>query len=125
MPIVLLALVIFLVTCRFFIISLKVFSCRNPEYYGDEHLRNTADEDLVHRTGVSAANYDSHSVPQQPEVLKEETPDTTQGNQYSFPSSTPGYPYDNSQQLNAAFNNQQQTTSQVQNIAPFSSVMVM
>lgn len=93
---------------------------RNPEYYGDEHLRNTADESLIHRAGVSPGNYESPSVPQ-PEVLKEETPEA-QANQYTFPSSAPGYTYENSQQLNAAFNNPQ-TSSQMQNITPFSSVM--
>ncbi|KAF9672568.1 hypothetical protein SADUNF_Sadunf11G0055700 [Salix dunnii] len=94
---------------------------RNPEYYGDEHLRNAVDESLVHRAGVSAANYDSSSVPQS-ETLKEETSEATQGNQYAFPSSTPGFSYENTQQLNAAFNNPQ-TSTQMQNIAPFSSVM--
>ncbi|KAJ6979387.1 hypothetical protein NC653_027518 [Populus alba x Populus x berolinensis] len=94
---------------------------RNPEYYGDEHLRNTVDESLVHRAGVSATNYDSSSVPQS-ETLKEETSEATQGNQYAFPSSTPGYSYENTQQLNVAFNNPQ-TSNQMQNIAPFSSVM--
>ncbi|KAG5254602.1 kinase-related protein [Salix suchowensis] len=93
---------------------------RNPEYYGDEHLRNTVDESLVHRAGVSAANYDTPSVPQA-ETLKE-TSESSQGNQYAFPSSTPGYSYENTQQLNAAFNNAQ-TSNQMQNIAPFSSVM--
>ncbi|KAJ6751689.1 hypothetical protein OIU85_002146 [Salix viminalis] len=93
---------------------------RNPEYYGDEHLRNTVDESLVHRVGVSAANYDTPSVPQA-ETLKE-TSESSQGNQYAFPSSTPGYSYENTQQLNAAFNNAQ-TSNQMQNIAPFSSVM--
>ncbi|XP_011045309.1 PREDICTED: uncharacterized protein LOC105140253 isoform X2 [Populus euphratica] len=94
---------------------------RNPEYYGDEHLRNAVDESLVHRAGVSATNYDSSSVPQS-ENLKEETSEATQGNQYAFPSSTPGYSYENTQQLNVAFNNPQ-TSTQMQNIAPFSSVM--
>ncbi|XP_021598530.1 uncharacterized protein LOC110604598 isoform X3 [Manihot esculenta] len=93
---------------------------RNPEYYGDEHLRNTADENLIHRTGASPVHYDSPSVPQ-PEVLNE-TPEAAQVNQYAFPSSAPGYTYDNAQQLNAAFNNPQ-TSSQIQNVAPFSSVM--
>ncbi|KAF2282814.1 hypothetical protein GH714_043105 [Hevea brasiliensis] len=96
------------------------FSSRNPEYYGDEHLRNTADENLIHGPGMSPGNYDSPSVPQ-PEVL-EETPEAAQVNQYAFPSSAPGYTYDNAQQLNAAFNNPQ-TSSQMPNVAPFSSVM--
>lgn len=98
-------------------------SCRNSEYYGDEHLRNTADENLMHRAGVNAGNYDSASVPQA-EVLKEEPPEAAQVNQYTFPSSATGYNYEDSQQSNAAFSNPQ-TSSQMQNIAPFSSVMVI
>ncbi|KAJ8761921.1 hypothetical protein K2173_006523 [Erythroxylum novogranatense] len=94
---------------------------RNPEYYGDEHLRSTADESLVHRTGVNAGNFDSPSVPQ-PEVLKEESIEVSQGNQYAFHSTTPDYPYENTQQLNDVFNNPQ-TSSQMQNIASLSSVL--
>ncbi|OAY29101.1 uncharacterized protein LOC110601137 isoform X2 [Manihot esculenta] len=94
---------------------------RNSEYYGDEHLRNTADENLMHRAGVNAGNYDSASVPQA-EVLKEEPPEAAQVNQYTFPSSATGYNYEDSQQSNAVFSNPQ-TSSQMQNFAPFSSVM--
>ncbi|KAM5587770.1 hypothetical protein ABKV19_006291 [Rosa sericea] len=92
---------------------------RNPDYYGDEHLINTSDGSLVHRTGASAGDYDSPSV-SQPEVLKQETPEAGQGIQYTFPSA-PGFAYDSSQQLNMAFSHPQ--SSQVQNNAPFSSVM--
>ncbi|EEF42715.1 conserved hypothetical protein [Ricinus communis] len=94
---------------------------RNTEYYGDEHLRNAADDNLIHRAGVSPGNYDSPAGPQ-PEVLKEETPEAAQGNQYAFPSSASGYTFENSQQLNAAFSNPQ-TSSQMQNMTPFSNVM--
>ncbi|WCJ27321.1 hypothetical protein M5689_009074 [Euphorbia peplus] len=94
---------------------------RNTDYYGDEHLRNSADENLMHRAGMNPGNYESPAVPQ-PEVLKEEIPEAVQGNQYAFPPSAPGYSYDNSQQLNAAFSNQP-TSSQMQNINQFSSVM--
>lgn len=97
-------------------------SCRNPEYYDDEHLRSTADENLIHRTGHSAGDYDSTSV-SQAEVLKQETSEAGQGNQYSFPSAAPGFAYESSQQLNVAFTHTQ-TSSQMQNLAPFSSVMV-
>ncbi|XP_065880103.1 uncharacterized protein [Euphorbia lathyris] len=94
---------------------------RNTDYYGDEHLRNSADENLIHRSGMSPGNYESPAVPQ-PEVLKEEIPEAAQGNQYAFPPSAPGYCYDNSQQLNAAFSNPP-ASSQMQNINQFSSVM--
>ncbi|CAI0452155.1 unnamed protein product [Linum tenue] len=95
---------------------------RDPEYYADEHLRSTAEDDLVHRTSnVNAGNYDSPAVPQ-PQVLQEETQEAAQGNQYAFASSTPGYNYENTQHLDASFNSQQ-PSSQMQNIAAFSSVM--
>ncbi|XP_031284503.1 GBF-interacting protein 1-like [Pistacia vera] len=94
---------------------------RTPEYYGDEHLRSTSDANIVHRPNVSAGDYDPPSV-SQPEVLKQETPEVAQENQYSFPSSAPGYTYENAQQLNTAFPHQQ-ASSQMQNLVPFSSVM--
>ncbi|CAI0451965.1 unnamed protein product [Linum tenue] len=95
---------------------------RDPEYYADEHLRSTTEDDLVHRSSnVNAGNYDSPAVPQ-PQVLQEETQEAAQGNQYAFASSTPGYNYENTQHLDASFNSQQ-PSSQMQNIAAFSSVM--
>ena len=99
------------------------FPCRNTEYYGDEHLGTTSDGNLIHRTGASAGEYDSSSVPQA-EALKQETSEADQGNQYAFPSSAPGFTYENSQQLNVAFSHPQ-TSVQMQNLAPFSSVMVL
>ncbi|KAM2496793.1 hypothetical protein COP2_037579 [Malus domestica] len=93
---------------------------RNPEYYGDEHLMNASDESLVHRTVASTGDYESPSV-SQAEILKQETHEPDQGNQYVF-SSAPGFAYENSQQLDAAFSHQQ-TSSQMQNMAPFSNVM--
>ncbi|TQD81184.1 hypothetical protein C1H46_033213 [Malus baccata] len=95
---------------------------RNPEYYGDEHLINASDENLVHRTVASAGDYESPSV-SQAEILKQETHEPDQGNQYVF-SSAPGFAYENSQQLDAAFSHQQ-TSSQMQNMAPFSNVMAL
>lgn len=107
----------------FLVLFFKVYlSCRNPEYYDDEHLRSTSDENLIHRTGHSAGDYDSTSV-SQAEALKQETPEAGSGNQYSFPSAAPGFAYESSQQLNVAFTHPQ-TSSQMQNLAPFSSVMV-
>lgn len=96
---------------------------RNPEFYGDEHLRATSDANLIHRTGASAGEYDSPSVSQE-EALKQETTEADQVNQYSYPSSAPGFTYESSQQLNAPFTHPQ-TSSQMQNLAPFSSVMVI
>ncbi|XP_044496542.1 uncharacterized protein LOC123218948 isoform X2 [Mangifera indica] len=101
--------------------SIAHSDARNPEYYGDEHLRSTSDANIVHRPNVSAADYDPSPV-SQPEVLKQETPEIAQDNQYVFPSSAPGYNYENAQQLNTAFPHQQAST-QMQSLAPLSSVM--
>ncbi|XP_038702587.1 uncharacterized protein LOC119999132 isoform X2 [Tripterygium wilfordii] len=101
--------------------SMGYSDTRNPEYYGDEHLRNSPDENFVHKAGVNASSYDSPSV-SQPEVLKQETTEAPRGNQYAFPSSSPNYTYDNTQQLNTALNHQEMS-SQIQNLSPFSSMM--
>lgn len=65
-------------------------------------------------------SYDASSAPQ-PEELKPESAEVAHGNQYQFPSSNPGYTLEDAQRLNAAFN---ETSSQMQNLAPFSDVMV-
>ncbi|XP_049371186.1 uncharacterized protein LOC125836143 isoform X1 [Solanum verrucosum] len=92
---------------------------RASEYYGDESLRHASESNLYHRTNASSVNYDSPSA-SQPEPLTSET--NEQGNQYSYPSSAAGYTYESAQQLTAAFS-QPQTSSQMQNLTPFSNVM--
>lgn len=57
-------------------------------------------------------------------MLKQETAEAMQENQYSFPSSASGYSYESAQQLNTAFAHPQ-ASSQMQNLAPFSNVMVI
>ncbi|KAF7803206.1 GBF-interacting protein 1-like isoform X1 [Senna tora] len=101
-----------------YVASVMVY--RNPDYYGDEHL-TASDGNLVHRTDVGAETYDSPSI-SQPEVLNPAPSETAQGNQYSFPSSSQGFTYENTQQLDTTFSHSQ-TSSQMQNLAPFSSVM--
>ena len=110
-----------LVICSLF--TLISFSCRNPEYYGDEHLAATSDGNLVHRTGADAGTYE-HSSNSQLEALKSEPPETAQENQYSFHSSSHEFNYENAQQPDVTFPHSQ-TSSQMQNLSPFSSVMVM
>lgn len=105
---------ILFVGCYPQIISGKLFLCRNPQYYIDESLRAVADGNLVHRTGAAAGSYDSPSS-SQPEVLKQDNAEAPNENPYSFQSSTSSYNFDNGQQL----------SSQTQNLAPFSSVMVI
>ncbi|XP_077250954.1 uncharacterized protein LOC143890240 isoform X2 [Tasmannia lanceolata] len=85
---------------------------RNPEYYGNENLRSTSNE-----------NVDSPSS-SQPEVVKHDTAEEmTHGHQYSFPSSVPNYAFENTAQQSTSAYSYAQTNSQMQNLAPFSSVL--
>ncbi|XP_021722726.1 uncharacterized protein LOC110690199 [Chenopodium quinoa] len=94
---------------------------RNPEYYEDEHLRTASDVSSSQRMGGSSGNFDTPSAPQ-PDMLKHEAPELAQANQYSFPSSTANYGFDNSQQLNSSFGNSQ-ASSQMQGLPSLSGVM--
>ncbi|PWA87538.1 Kinase-related Protein [Artemisia annua] len=103
--------------------SARPSETRNPEYYGDESII-TSDSNLVNRTGPSSGSYDLSSA-SQTEVLKQENPEVTHGNQYGYSSSAaapPGYTFDGTQLLNPAFP-QSQTPTQMPNAAPFSNVM--
>ncbi|CAL0325034.1 unnamed protein product [Lupinus luteus] len=93
---------------------------RKPDY-GDEHLTTSSDGNLVHRTVVGAGTYE-HSSISQSEALKSETPEPVQENQYSFPSSSRVYTYENAQQADVVFPHSQ-TSSQMQDLSSFSSVM--
>ncbi|KAH1250900.1 GBF-interacting protein 1 [Glycine max] len=93
---------------------------QNPDYYGDEHLTTTSDGNVAHITGVDAGTYE-HSSISQSEALKSEPPETAQENQYSFPSSHE-FTYENAQQPDVTYPHSQ-TSSQIQNLSPFSSVM--
>ncbi|CAO2842247.1 unnamed protein product [Amaranthus hypochondriacus] len=96
---------------------------RNPEYYEEEHLRTTPDVNIAHtahRMGGSSDNFDTPSV-SQTDMLKQEATEVGQANQYTFPSSSANYAFENSQQLNPSFANSQ-ASSQMQGL-PFSSVM--
>ena len=117
-------IIIFCITFirKFVFFIFMIILCRNSEYYGDESLRNASDGNLFHRTGASTASYDSSSA-SQPEPLKVESLEVERGNQYAFPSSTPGYSFENPQQLNIGFS-ESQTSSQMQNLSPFANVMV-
>ncbi|XP_012569931.1 uncharacterized protein [Cicer arietinum] len=93
---------------------------RNPNYYGDEHHASTSEGSLAHPTGVSSGTYEHSSISQQ-EDLKLEHPETAQQNLHSFPSSSHGFTYGNALQ-NVTFPHSQ-ISPQMQNLAPFSSVM--
>uniref|UniRef100_A0A1J3DEU8 GBF-interacting protein 1 N-terminal domain-containing protein n=1 Tax=Noccaea caerulescens TaxID=107243 RepID=A0A1J3DEU8_NOCCA len=96
---------------------------RNTEFYGDEHLGSTANEDMVH--APSSGNYDD-SLESRQEVLKQENSETTQEHQYTFAQSEPEYAYENAkQQLDTAYDDASQTNAQnqMQNLASLSNVM--
>ncbi|KAI3824621.1 hypothetical protein L1987_06085 [Smallanthus sonchifolius] len=94
---------------------------RNSEYFGDESII-TPENNSVLLTGPSSGNYDLPSASQR-EILKQENPEAAHGNQYGFPSSTPGpgYSFDSTQLLNPSFP-QSQTSTQMPK-ASFSNVM--
>ncbi|XVF25524.1 hypothetical protein REPUB_Repub13aG0220000 [Reevesia pubescens] len=94
---------------------------RNTEYYGDEHLRSNTEGNIMNRSNVSTGNYEAPED-SRPEVLKQDASEAAQGSQYTFPPSVSGYNFENSQQFNPAFSHTQ-TSSQMQNLTPFSSVM--
>lgn len=99
------------------------FSHRNHEYYGEEHHTTTSDGNIAHIAGVDANTYEHASI-SQPDGLKAEPTETAQENQYSFPSSSHEFTYENAQQPDATYPHSQ-TNAQIQNLSPFSSVMVM
>lgn len=92
--------------------SLSLFY-RAAEYYGDDTLRNESDNKLFPRNNANSGNYELPAA-SQPESPKAETCD----GHYSYPSSAAGYSYESAQQLNSAFS-QPQTSSHMQNLAPF------
>ncbi|XVE88324.1 hypothetical protein DITRI_Ditri19aG0060700 [Diplodiscus trichospermus] len=94
---------------------------RNPECYGDEHVISNTEGNIMNRSNVSTGNYEAPED-SRPEVLKQDASDAAPGSQYTFPSSASGYNYENSQPLDPAFTHTQ-TSSQMQNLTPFSSVM--
>ncbi|KAL2484229.1 Kinase-related protein of unknown function [Forsythia ovata] len=102
------------------ILSVGHSDTRTSEYFGDESLRNATGDSLFHRTAATAGNYDTSSA-SQPDDLKPENAEVAHGDQYAFTASNPGYAYQDAHHLNAAFS-QSQTSSHMQNLAPFSSV---
>ncbi|XP_057494238.1 uncharacterized protein LOC130779587 isoform X1 [Actinidia eriantha] len=94
---------------------------RNLEYYGDDTRRTASDGNLVHRIVSGAGSYDSPSASQS-EMLKQENSETSQEDQYAFPSSSSNYNFENGRQLDDSFPHSQ-TSPRIQNLAPFSSVM--
>lgn len=71
---------------------------------------------------MSAGTFEHTSISQ--EALKPEAPEIVQENQYPFPSQSHGFAYENAHQPEVTFP-PSQTSSQMQNLASFSGVMVM
>ncbi|KAL6006361.1 hypothetical protein ACLOJK_037312 [Asimina triloba] len=86
---------------------------RNGEFYGSEQLRPASDE---YADEPSSSQADSIKHDTLVQVAHEQ--------QYSFPSG-PGYSFENATQANTAGYSYPQTNPQMQNLAPFSSVMEM
>ncbi|XP_057466004.1 uncharacterized protein LOC130755592 isoform X2 [Actinidia eriantha] len=93
---------------------------RNPEYYGDDTHR-TASDGNFHRIGAGAGSYDSPSASQS-EMLNQENNETSQEDQYAFPSSSSNYNFENGRHMDDSFPHSH-ASPQMQNLAPFSSVM--
>ncbi|XP_076949622.1 uncharacterized protein LOC143622309 isoform X2 [Bidens hawaiensis] len=95
---------------------------RKSEYFGDESII-TPENNPVLQTGPSSGNYDLPSGSQR-DGLKQENTEVAHGNQFGFPSSTPGsgYSFDSTQLLNPGFP-QSQTSEQMPDTTPFSNVM--
>ncbi|XP_076904934.1 uncharacterized protein LOC143560537 isoform X2 [Bidens hawaiensis] len=95
---------------------------RKSEYFGDESII-APENNPVLRTGPSSGNYDLPSGSQR-DSLKQENAEVAHGNQFGFPSSTPGsgYSFDSTQLLNPGFP-QSQTSEQMPDTTPFSNVM--
>ncbi|XP_074269707.1 uncharacterized protein LOC141592782 isoform X2 [Silene latifolia] len=97
---------------------------RNSEYYEDGHLRTAVDGNNAHRIdiGAGSANFEAPSV-SQTDMLQQEAPEVTQLNQYSFPSTTANYMYDNNQQLNSSFGQSPSSSQMMQGLPSLPGVM--
>uniref|UniRef100_A0A1D1YH84 Phosphonoacetaldehyde hydrolase n=1 Tax=Anthurium amnicola TaxID=1678845 RepID=A0A1D1YH84_9ARAE len=92
---------------------------RNSDYYTNEQLRPASNDNADCRPG---SHVESYETPSQPDV-RSDNADTTEGHQYGFQSSVSGYTFSNTIQPGAVSYASVQGDSQIQNPAPFSSVM--
>ncbi|XP_022892368.1 uncharacterized protein LOC111407235 isoform X2 [Olea europaea var. sylvestris] len=97
-------------------------SATTPVKANLEEVHRDADVSSIdhsdNRTGASSGSYDAS----QPEELKPVNIEMAHGNQYAFPTPNTDYTFDNAQHLNVAYA-QSQTSSQIQNLTPYSNVM--
>ncbi|XP_074276719.1 uncharacterized protein LOC141600387 [Silene latifolia] len=95
---------------------------RNAEYYDDDHLRTVSDGTSAHRMAANSDNFEAPSV-SQADMLQQEAPEVAQANQYSFPSSTANYTYENNQQLNSSFAHSPASSQMMQGLPSLAGVM--
>ncbi|RRT64705.1 hypothetical protein BHE74_00042385 [Ensete ventricosum] len=94
---------------------------RNHEYDNNGRLEPTLAENVVSRSGGGSENLDV-PLASQPELVRNDTLDTTHVLQYNFPSAS-DYALSSATQPNAAAFSFPQGNMQVQTLSPFSSLM--
>ncbi|KAH7686036.1 UBA-like protein [Dioscorea alata] len=100
--------------------SIDKSEARNTEYYDSEQLRSTLSENVA-STSTTTTREDAPSVTE-PEIIRTDSLDATHGLQYNFPSVS-DYTLPSTSEQNAAGYGFPQSNSQIQNLAPFSSLM--
>lgn len=111
----LLTIIMFLdIFCCFIIIL--IITGRNPECYGNEQQRYTSNEN---------AEYPLYSLAELAKHDNAEEARRGHRHQYPFPSSASDYAIENTVQADAGGYSYSQTNSQMQNLASYSSEMVM
>ncbi|KAK1326604.1 hypothetical protein QJS10_CPA01g01713 [Acorus calamus] len=94
----------------------------NVEFYSHELLRSNTNDNVVSRSGAVSGSYEVPSVSQS-DVVRLDPEDTAHGDQYAFPSSVPYYGLPSTTQPSAGTYSFAQQNSQMQDLAPLSSVM--
>ncbi|MQM10791.1 hypothetical protein Taro_043689 [Colocasia esculenta] len=97
---------------------------RNAEYYNNEQLRPATNENADCMPSTNVESYEAPSS-SQPDVIRSDAADPADGPQYQFQPSVPDYSFSNAVQPDAASYASVQGNSQIQNLASFSSVMVI
>ncbi|KAK1303058.1 hypothetical protein QJS10_CPB12g00642 [Acorus calamus] len=94
----------------------------NMEFYSHEPLRSNTNDNVVSRSSAVSGSYEVPSVSQS-DVVRLDPEDTAHGDQDAFPSSVPDYGLPSTTQPSVGTYSFAQQNSQMQNLAPLSSVM--
>ncbi|KAJ0971652.1 hypothetical protein J5N97_019611 [Dioscorea zingiberensis] len=100
--------------------SIDKSDARNLEYYDNGQLRSTLNENIA-STSNTTTREDAPSATE-PEIIRSDSLDATHGLQYNFPSVS-DYTLPSTTEPNVAGYGFPQSNSQIQNLAPFSSLM--